>query len=299
MTPHSDVESATSPPEGEGSAHVIELDGAELSFDPRKQPLWSGLNLTVDAGEFVAVLGGNGSGKTSLLRCLLGLQPLTAGSVRVGGRSPRAARRWVGYVPQQRRVDPLAPLRARDLVGFGVDGDRWGIPIGFLSRLVGRDDPRRARIEAALAGVDAGRHADQAVALLSGGEQQLIRVAQAVASDPALLLCDEPLLSLDLNRQKMITGLINRRRTEHGTAVVFVTHEINPVLPYVDRVVYLAGGRFSIGTVDEVLTSQTLSALYRTPIDVFHSHGRIIVAGAPDLHNSLIEAHASPHAADV
>jgi zinc/manganese transport system ATP-binding protein len=250
------------------------LHQAGVDFGSEERQLWSGLDLDVQPGEFLAVLGGNGSGKTTLLRCILGLQPLTSGSLEIGGMAARAARRYVGYVPQQRRVDPLTPLRARDLVGLGLDGHRWGI--------AGRGRERAARIEAALAAVDALAHADRPVALLSGGQQQLVRIAQALAGDPLLLLCDEPLLSLDLHHQRAVASVVNQRRLAHSTAVVFVTHEINPILPYVDRVLYLAEGRFRVGTVDEVLTSAVLSDLYDAPVDVLRVNGRIVVAGIPE-----------------
>ncbi|WP_422742669.1 metal ABC transporter ATP-binding protein [Micromonospora sp. WMMD754] len=257
-------------PDDHRSVPVLEFEDAGLSFGPRR--LWSGLSLRVEAGEFIAVLGANGSGKTSLVRAILGLQRLSAGRLRVSGRPPRRGADDIGYVPQQRRIDPLTPLRARDVVGQGLDGHRWG-----LGRRPGRD----ARITAALGSVDAAAFADMPVGLLSGGEQQRIRVAQALVADPRLLLCDEPLLSLDLRSQQTITALVDRRRREKGTAVVFVTHEINPVLPYVDRVLYLADGGFRSGTVQEVFTSATLSDLYGVPIEVLRVNGRILVAGIP------------------
>jgi zinc/manganese transport system ATP-binding protein len=252
---------------------ILELHDAALAYGNRV--LWSGLELSVARGEFVAVLGANGSGKTSLLQAVLGLQPLSAGTVLVGGEPARRGSRLIGYVPQQRRIDPLTPLRARDVVAQGVDGHRWGI---------GRPGRRDRLVDAALAAVGASAYRDLPVGVLSGGEQQRVRMAQALASDPALLLCDEALLSLDLNSQAAITALVDRRRREHDTAIVFVTHEINPILPYVDRVLYLAGGRFRVGSVDEVMTSETLSALYGMPVEVLRSGGRILVAGAPDLH---------------
>jgi len=250
---------------------VLELRSAHLRYGPR--PLWTDLSVQVDHGEFVAVLGANGSGKTSLLRVILGLQPLTGGTLLVDGRPPRRGSDAIGYVPQQRRVDPLTPLRARDVVRQGLDGHRWGI---------GRPGATRRRVDAVLDEVDARAFSDAPVGLLSGGEQQRIRIAQALVADPALLLCDEPLLSLDLNSQRTITALVDRRRRSHGTAVVFVTHEINPVLPYVDRVLYLAGGRARIGTVDDVLNSATLSDLYGAPVDVIRTGDRIVVAGIPE-----------------
>jgi zinc/manganese transport system ATP-binding protein len=252
---------------------VLRLDSASLGYGERT--LWSALDLEIHPGEFVAVLGANGSGKTSLLQVVLGLQRLTAGQVEVAGRPAQRGSEVIGYIPQQRRQDPLTPLRARDVVGQGLDGHRWGFGLPSANR-------RRA-IAAALAAVGADAYADRPIGLLSGGEQQRVRIAQALVGDPALLLCDEPLLSLDLNSQRVVTSLVDRRRREHDTAVLFVTHEINPVLPYVDRVLYLAGGRFRIGTVDEVLTSATLTELYGAPVEVVRSGGRILVAGVPDV----------------
>jgi zinc/manganese transport system ATP-binding protein len=263
---------STGPVPARPSSPALQLRDAALGYGGHR--LWSGLDLDVEPGEFLAVLGANGSGKTSLLRAILGLQPLTAGSLLVGGRPTRRGSRHIGYVQQHRRLDPTTPLRARDVVRQGLDGHRWGVArpgrVGW--RAVGE----------ALAQVGASSYADMPVGLLSGGEQQRVRIAQALVSDPALLLCDEPLLSLDLNSQRTITGLVDRRRRDHGTAVIFVTHEINPVLPYVDRVLYLAGGRFRVGAVEEVLNSATLSELFDAPIEVVRSKGRILVAGVPE-----------------
>ncbi|WP_048555546.1 metal ABC transporter ATP-binding protein, partial [Nostocoides japonicum] len=200
-------------------------------------------------------------------------EPLAAGRIEVAGRPAGRSNRDIGYIQQQRRLDARTPLRARDVVRQGLDGHRWGIA-----------RPGRVpwgRVRAALAAVDATNHADVPVGLLSGGEQQRVRVAQAIVADPALLLCDEPLLSLDVSSQQTIAGLVDRRRREHGTAVLFVTHEINPILPYVDRILYLVDGRFRLGTPAEVLTSETLSELYRSPVEVIRRDGLVLVAGLP------------------
>jgi zinc/manganese transport system ATP-binding protein len=257
---------------------AVRLRDASLRFGERV--LWSGLDLDVAPGEFVAVLGPNGSGKTTLLRVLLGLQPLAGGEVSVEGRPPARGNPAIGYIPQQKALAEDVPLRARDLVGLGLDGHRLGL--GLRGRAA-----RRARVEAALHAVGAGTYADAPVGRLSGGEQQRLRVAQALVGDPSVLLCDEPLLSLDLYHQGVVTGLVDRRRREAGTAVLFVTHEINPILPLVDRVLYLVDGRFRIGTPDEVMTSKALSELYRTDVDVLRVRDRLVVVGA--------DAHAGCH----
>ncbi|GLW25583.1 ABC transporter ATP-binding protein [Microbispora triticiradicis] len=258
-----------------GTPVVLSLTDAELRRGERV--LWSGLDLELRRGEFIAVLGPNGSGKTSLLHAILGRLPLSAGTLLIDGRPPRRGSDLIGYIPQQRAVAPHMPLRARDLVRLGVDGHRWGLPLGSRGL--------RRRIDELLTEVGAHAYADMPLGLLSGGEQQRVRVAQALATDPALLLCDEPLLSLDPHHQHAIVDLLDRRRRAHGAAVLFVTHELNPVLPLVDRVLYLAGGRFRVGTPDEVMTSSVLSDLYGGPVEVVRAHGRYLIAGAPIPHH--------------
>ncbi len=259
---------------------VVELAGAQLSFGTRT--LWSGLDLSVAAGEFVTVLGANGADKSSLLKAILGLHPLAAGRVRVNGAPARRGSGVIGYVPQQRRIDPASPVRVRDLVRLGIDGARWGI---------GLPSPARRRcVEQILADTGATELADRPLHLLSGGEQQRVRIAQALVTDPSALLCDEPLLSLDLHHQRSVVSLIERRRRQHGTAVLFVTHEITPVLPFTDRVLYLAGGRFRVGTVEEVMTTECLSELYGTRVEVIRTGSRILVAGAPEPDHDAAEA---------
>lgn len=255
------------------AAPAVRLTGAEVRRGPRT--LWTGLDLTVHEGEFIAVLGPNGSGKTTLLTVLLGLLPLAAGEVEVEGRRPRRGSAEVGYIPQQAPLDPLTPLRGRDLVGLGLDGHRFGPPGRRRTR-------RRERVLDALGQVEALGYADAPVGQLSGGEQQRLRVAQSLVGDPRLLLADEPLLSLDLAHQRAVVEVVDRRRRERGTAVVFVTHEINPVLPVVDRVLYLVDGRFRIGTPEEVMTSANLSELYRTDVEVVRVRDRLVVVGAED-----------------
>ncbi|MCO1655178.1 metal ABC transporter ATP-binding protein [Pseudonocardia humida] len=237
--------------------------------------LWDGLDLDIAPGEFVAVLGPNGSGKTTLVRVLLGLVELARGEVRIGGRPARRGAPEIGYVPQQKALDADLPLRGRDLVGLGLDGHRLGL--GITGRRA-----RRARVDAALAAVGGTDYADTPVGRLSGGEQQRLRVAQALIGDPAVLLCDEPLLSLDLAHQRTVTRLIDERRRAADTAVLFVTHEINPVLPMVDRVLYLVDGRFRIGPPAEVMTSEVLSELYRTDIEVLRLRDRLVVVGTEE-----------------
>ena len=249
---------------------------ARLAFGDRA--LWDDLDLTIEPGEWIAVLGPNGSGKTSFLRTLLHQYPLSSGELEVTDA--------VGYIPQQHADDAdTMALRGRDLVGFGVDGRSWGLGLRGRAR-------RRQIVDDALAQVGAERYAGAPLGVLSGGEQQRLRVAQALTADPALLLCDEPLASLDPANQQLVVELIDARRRNAGTAVVFVTHEINPVLPYVDRVLYLVGGQFLVGPPDEVMTTETLSKLYGSDIEVIRVGGRLLVVGGEDGHHCMGDAHS-------
>lgn len=226
--------------------------------DAAVDPLWSGLNLTIEPGEFLAVLGPNGVGKSTLLHTILGTRRLTSGRVDVDAR--------LGFIPQQRMFDRNLPLRARDLVSLSLAH-------GVFSRR----SPSRAQVDALLAEVGAEGLADFPVGRLSGGQQQLIRQAQALATDPQLLLADEPLLSLDLAREQATVAKLDSRRRERGTSVVLVTHGINPVLGVVDRVLYLAPHGHTLGTVDEVMRSDVLSELYNTRVEVARVGDRLVV----------------------
>ena len=252
---------------------AIRLRGAAVAYGSRR--IWESLDLSVAPCEFLAVLGPNGVGKTTLLKVVLGLERPSGGSVEVEGRPPRRGSRRIGYIPQQRAFDRDLPVRGRDLVRFGLDGHRPGMLIA------GRRESRR-RVDQVIAAVGATAFAGAPIGRLSGGEQQRLRIAQALLGDPAILLCDEPLLSLDVAHQRVITGLIDRRRREAGTTVVFVTHDINPVLPYVDRVLYLVGGRFAVGRPAEILTRERLSALYGTEVDVVRIGDRLVVLSPDD-----------------
>jgi zinc/manganese transport system ATP-binding protein len=267
------------------SVPAVRLQRAGIRVGGRQ--LWRELTLEVEPGEFVAVLGPNGSGKTTLLKVLLGLIDITDGIVEVCGNAPTRGSNHVGYVPQRQSFDSDLPLRGVDLVRLGLNGHKFG------PALVNQKDERTVRD--AIRSVGASKYANSPIGLLSGGEQQRLRIAQALVGDPQLLLCDEPLLSLDLSHQQAVSQLIDSRRKAANTAVIFVTHEINPVLPLVDRVLYLVGGRFAVGKPDEVLTSENLSELYGTAVDVIRVRGRIVVVGTGDPAMAGAGGHHSVH----
>jgi zinc/manganese transport system ATP-binding protein len=230
------------------------------------------MSLAIHPGEFVVILGPNGAGKSTFLKLLLGLVRPSEGAVRVLGNSPQRGNQSIGYAPQHRSLDPELPLRARDLVGFGLDGHRWGTGLPNRSR--------RERIEQALREVDALNLADAPVGHLSGGEQQRLLIAQALLTDPPLLLLDEPLANLDLAHQKEVVALVSRLSRTRGVTVLLVAHDINPLLPVTDRVLYIAHSHSRMGTPAEVINGETLSQLYDAPVEVIQAQGRFFVVGA-------------------
>ncbi len=228
------------------------------------------VSFAVRAGEFTGLIGANGAGKTTLFRVILGLQSPLSGRVRVGPAQGTGNRSGaVGYVPQKFLLDPDMPLRGRDLIALGLDGHRLGLPLPSKAR--------RACVQEMVDAVDARQFADARVGQLSGGEQQRILIAHALISRPSLLLLDEPLANLDLRAAQEVVDLLGRIASEQQIAVLISAHEMNPLLPVMDRIVYLAAGRAASGSVQEVVRSEVLSHLYGHHVDVLRVHGRVIV----------------------
>jgi zinc/manganese transport system ATP-binding protein len=256
---------------------AVTLERAAIRLGGRT--IWSDVSLAVAEADFVAVLGPNGAGKSTLIKAVLGLLPLAAGTASVLGRPPGDAKGRIGYLPQRHGFDAATRIRGVDLVQLGLDGARWGVPIpGAPSR---RRDARRVAEVIDLVG--ATGYARRPIGELSGGEQQRLLIAQALVRRPKLLLLDEPLDSLDLPNQAAVAALVRRICEEEGVAVLLVAHDINPILSYLDRVIYLAGGAAVEGSPEAVITSETLSRLYGAPIEVLRaSDGRLVVVGQPE-----------------
>jgi zinc/manganese transport system ATP-binding protein len=173
-------------------------------------------------------------------------------------------------------------LRTRDLVGLGIDGDRLGIPLPSKHR--------RQLVDDMLEAVDAQAFAKARIGNISGGELQRTLIAHALISKPRLLLLDEPLANLDIRSEQEIVDLLSRVAREQQIAVLISAHEMNPLLPVMDRVVYVASGRAASGTTGQVVREDVLSVLYGHHVDVLHLDGRIlVVAGKDEGHHAELE----------
>ena len=250
--------------------------------------VWSDVSFAIAAGEFAAILGPNGSGKTTLLRVLLGELALDARHARRCSVARRVRRSGqIGYLPQRRHFDAsitdprhrprqararrralgtaAAPLRAR----AGRGGDRAG------RRRRVREPPDRPAV-----GRRAAAAADRAGAV----------------SRPQLLILDEPLDSLDLPNQTAVAALLARICRQQGVTVLLVAHDVNPLLTYLDRVVYFGAGHAAVGTPREVITAETLSRLYGVPIEVLQTaDGRLVVVGLPEAPAHHSDRHEHDH----
>ena len=235
--------------------------------------MWAGANFSIPAGSFTAILGPNGSGKSTLVRLILGLLAPDAGLIEVLGQPPHRGNPLIGYVPQGSSFDPELSVRARDFVGLGVDGHRWGV------RITGRATAEAA-IDASIASVDGQGYADRQLGRLSGGEQQRLLLAQALVGAPKMLLLDEPLSHLDVRNQQAIVQLISTLARERQLTVLLIAHDVNPLLPHIDHVLYVAHGRLAMGKPAEIITSDSLSRIYSSPVEVLRdSMGRVFVVG--------------------
>ena len=263
-------------------SELLRVEKVDVSIDGRE--ILNDVNFRIDHGEFTGLIGANGSGKTTLFRVILGLQTPQRGEVTVHGEPLQRSNRSLGYVPQKVLFDPDMPIRARDLVALGIDGNRYG--------LTRRTRANHLAVEEMLHAVDAQECADRKGGGLSGGEQQRVLIAHALVSQPELLLLDEPLANLDPGSVAEIIALLHKVATQQHVAIFLSAHEMNPLLPVMDRVVYVANGRVASGTTDEVVRPDVLSALYGHHVDVLRVHGRVlVVAGQDSDENSSVADH--------
>lgn len=256
--------------------NVLSTENICVKFDNRY--VLKDVNFKINEGEFVGLIGSNGAGKSTLLKVILGLLPSDKGFVNMFGQKIKKGNRNIGYVPQKVFLDDNIPLRGRDLVSLGLDGHKFGIP--FPSK------EKKRRVDEILKAVDAEKFADSPVGKLSGGEQQRLFIAQALLTDPKILLLDEPLSNLDIKSAYEVVKLVSRIARERKVAVILVAHDMNPLLGVMDKVLYLAQGKAVMGTTEDVFRDDVLTKLYGYPVQVLHVNGRIMVVGGQ---NSMAE----------
>jgi zinc/manganese transport system ATP-binding protein len=260
---------STARPASKPATSAVRVEDGQARLGGRL--IWSDVSLQIGQGEFAAILGPNGSGKTTLLRVLLGELALARGTASVLGRPPGASKGQIGYLPQRRHFGGGAHIRGIDLVRLGLDGARWGLPLRRS---------RGAHVDELLELVDAGSYAKRPIGALSGGEQQRLLIAQALVSEPSLLILDEPLDNLDLPKQSAVAALLERICRKRGMTILLVAHDVNPLLAYLDRVVYFGAGHAVVGEPREVITAQVLSRLYGVSVEVLETaDGRLVVVG--------------------
>ena len=268
----------------ESDSTLLRVEDLDVDIDGRA--IIRGASFGVEHGEFTGLIGSNGTGKTTLIRVILGLLPPSGGRVLFHGRPLGRSRRSIGYVPQKVTLDPEMPIRARDLVALGVDGHQMG--------LARRSRQTLADVDEMLVAVEAESFADRRVGSLSGGEQQRVLIAHALVSRPELILLDEPLANLDPGSSQEVIRLLHGIVSRQKVAVLLSAHEMNPLLPVMDRIVYVANGHVASGTTDEVIRPEVLSALYGHHVEVLRVHGRVLVVTEPSAEGAAPVADHPP-----
>jgi zinc/manganese transport system ATP-binding protein len=259
--------------EASAVSSIVTADNVTVAYG--SNTVWRDASFEIGKGEFVAIIGPNGAGKTTLFRLLLGLHQPNGGSINVFNARPKRGNPRIGYVPQNHIIDNETNIESLELVRLGSSGGKWG-----LNPMSQKD--REAALKA-LEGVGASDLAHCSLGKLSGGELQRVFLAEALVSDPELLLLDEPLSNLDIRREIELIQLVNNVVRSRNVTALLIAHHINPLLPFLDRVIYIANGFVATGKPDDVLTSETLSKLYGVHVEVLRdSRGNLAIIGIDD-----------------
>jgi len=237
-----------------------------------QQPVLEDISFSIVKPSFAAVVGPNGAGKTTLLKTMLGIIKPVEGEIRVLGRNPvedPGVRKLIGYVPQRERIDPLIPVLVKDIILMGRLARKR------FPRRATSEDLEKAREVARLLEVD--QFWEEPYAHLSGGQQQRVLVARALASEPSLLLLDEPFSAVDTPTTQLLVRLLRELVDKSGVTIILVTHEINVLLKHIDRLMLLNRRIIAFGKPDEVLDETLLTETFLKRVQVVASdRGRIV-----------------------
>ncbi|NPV00906.1 MAG: ABC transporter ATP-binding protein [Brevinematales bacterium] len=237
----------------------------DLDFSYGNIPALRGVNLTIDAGDFVGIIGPNGGGKTTLLRLMLGLIDPDGGTVRIGGMTPRRARGLIGYVPQTPHIEAGFPMRVREATAMGLMTSR-----AFFPRFT-RAEWEQVNRALEMTGIAA--LADRGYGELSGGQRQRVLIARAMVSQPKLILMDEPTAQVDTSAEKSIMELL-AELNRNGITIALVSHDVGFITTFVTRVICV-NREVHQHLCSEILPEDVAHELYNShtaPIG-HHSHG--------------------------
>ena len=257
--------------------YAIELNDAAIKRGDRV--IWQHGTFSIPTGSVTAIVGTNGAGKTTMMKVELGLLALSEGAAKVLGRPAGEANQRIGYVPQSYASNIESNLTAEQSVLLGLTGTRFGIhPITRAQRDKARE---------AMAFVGIADKATYRLSELSGGLRQRVAIAQAIVSDPQLLMLDEPLANLDLASQRSVAHLLAQLNRELGMTIQVVAHDLNMLLPILTGAVYLLDGHPHYADMRNVLDSELLTHLYGTDVQVVTTpQGDMFVTPSADEHNN-------------
>ena len=249
-----------------GEHALIRLEGLEFRY--RRDPVLVDIDLEIQAGDFLAVIGPNGSGKTSLIKIMLGLLEPSRGTVSLFGVPIRDFQEWerIGYVPQKAtHFDPYFPASVQEVVGMGL--------VAGGSRRRSRSGESESRVAGALEAVAMDDKKDRPIGELSGGQQQRVFIARALVSSPEILILDEPTAGVDAESQNRFYGMLDRLNRETGLTVVFSTHNVGVVTKHVNKVACVNQRLFFHGSHDEFCeTDHLLEAVGGRAHIIHHEH---------------------------
>jgi zinc/manganese transport system ATP-binding protein len=267
------------------SAVTLEVQGISVHLDGKT--ILNNLSFQVKAGEFIGILGPNGSGKTTLFRVLLELIQPQSGKVtfpkqnNITDPTSLNKKTVIGYVPQSRQIDSDLPMHAWDFVCLGLPHP--------LRPWLNRMD--KAAVQEALELTGATPSAGKSIGQLSGGERQRVFLAQALVRNPQILLLDEPTSNLDPGAQEAMASVVNSICRKRQISVLLISHDINLINRYADRILYITPGHYSMGTIDEVMQTEVLQRLYGSAVEVMRMEGKLYIVTSGQTKVSTICYH--------